>query len=327
VIATLAADGILLAEREGGKLLETWAYKSISLRQEELRRGPVRLTRGPFRLTVDDQVFAAALLAAAPALRRAARRKIYGAVIASAVFLALVGTCWWSKPWIVDSITQRVPLSWEEKLGAELEKRPWLGMRCAAPAGVAALETLTHRLTKRLNSPFSLTVAVRDVASVNAFALPGGHIVLLRGLIEKAESPDEVAGVLAHELTHATKRHPMRALIASSGLALLFEAFLGNGTGASLGAVLATLSYSRSMEAEADEGAVTLLQRAEIGTEGFARFFARLSDNDFPAYLRTHPPTPERLAAVRARAASGKRPALSPAEWRALKSICDLKLQ
>jgi predicted Zn-dependent protease len=117
----------------------------------------------------------------------------------------------------------------------------------------------------------------------------------------------------------------MRALVANSGLALLIELTLGNGTGASVGLLLATMSYSRAMEAEADAGAVTLLQHAGIGTEGFADFFERMEKRSLGPklpYLSTHPPDAERLAAVRAAATQGSRPALSKADWKALKAIC-----
>jgi beta-barrel assembly-enhancing protease len=310
VVVTLTQEGIALAAVDGTPI-EVWPYHAVSLRAEELRKGPVRLGRGDQRLTVDDPAFGKALNAATPHLRVA--------------LFAVIGGVWWGIPHLAQRIVEHIPPAWEANLAEGTEDQPWLGGRCTGTAGQAALDALTKRLTKGIKSPYPLKVSVRDSGTVNAFALPGGHIVLLRGLLKGAESPDEVAGVLAHELTHALNRHPMRALVANSGVALLFEVTIGGGTGASIGVLLTTLSYTRSMEAEADDGALMLLRRAGISTDGFAAFFKRMekrSHGGLPAYLSTHPPDAERIAAVEAQAFTGTKPALSDKEWRALKSIC-----
>lgn len=330
VTVTLVPEGLRLDEGIGagaaaGEVGETWPYATLSLRADELRNGPVRIARGDARLTVEDKAFAKALAAAAPGLRWAARRSLIYGSLATAALLAAVGALWWGLPAISGRIVAHIPPSWEEKLGDAVVLEPVWGERCATSTGSAALDRLTRRLLKGAEPPFPITVVVRDSAIVNAYALPGGHIVLLRGLLAQAESPDEVAGVLAHELTHTIKRHPMRALVANSGLALLIEVTLGNGTGASLGYLLTTLSYSRAMEAEADDGAVHLLQHAGIGTAGFAAFFERMEKRSIGPklpYLSTHPPDADRLAAVRATATHGGAPALSTADWQALKHIC-----
>ena len=332
---TLAPDGIRIDDgislvTAGGAGGELWPYSAVSLGADELRQGPVRLVLGDARLTVEDPAFATAVMAAAPGIRRRARRSLVFGSIATIVLLAVVGGLWWGLPLIAGRIVQYIPVSWEVELGDTVGAQPGWGATCTASAGSAALARLTDQLTKGVDLPFPIAVVVRDSPIINAYALPGGRIVLLRGLLGEAQSPDEVAGVLAHELTHALNRHPMRALVANSGLALLIELTLGNGTGASVGFLLATLSYSRGMEAEADAGAVTLLQRAEIGTEGFAAFFERMEKRQLGPklpYFSTHPPDAERLAAVRAEATPGKRPALSNADWQALKAICGTKSQ
>ncbi|HEX7966748.1 MAG TPA: M48 family metallopeptidase [Stellaceae bacterium] len=326
---TLAADGIAIAE-PGAEAGEVWSYRAVSLRDDELREGPVRIAHGDARLTVEDPAFAAALMTAAPRLRRAARLILVCGTAATILLLAGAGGLWWWMPRIAARIAEHVPPAWEEKLAEQVETQPWWGPRCTGSAGQAALDALTRRLTEGVDIPYPLVVSVRDDRMVNAFALPGGHIVLLRGLLNEAQSPDEVAGVLGHELTHTLKRHPTRALIANSGLSLLFELTVGNGTGASLGLLLTTLSYTRTMEAEADDGAVALLERAGIGTEGFAAFFDRMAKHGHGPklpYFNSHPPDEERLAAVRAHAVKGGRPAISETEWYALKAICDIKSQ
>ncbi len=328
MIVTLADEGLRLAGT-GGEPLDTWPYPSLSQPSDELRRGPVRLVCGEARLTVEDPGFALALHQAAPGLQRAPRRRLLYGTAATVLLLAVVGGLWWAMPRIAEEIAWWVPPAWEEKLAAGVEAQAWFGRRCRGPAGVAALDAMTRRLTDGIASPYKILVSVRDTNLVNAFALPGGHIVLLRGLLREAESADEVAGVLAHEITHTLKRHSTQALIANSALSLLFELTVGNGTGASLGLILTTLSYTRAMEREADEGALLLLRRAGIGSDGFAAFFERLSRQEAvarPAYLSSHPPTEERLAAVRSsadgRPAGRNGPALPAEDWAALKAIC-----
>jgi beta-barrel assembly-enhancing protease len=315
-----------------------WRYEELREKPHELR-GELRLARGEAWLSIEDPRFAAALAGIAPSIGRRARRGLVYGSAATVVMLAVVGGLWWGMPWIAARLAPHVPIEWEKTLADDVEREPWWGKRCTDPAGEAALAKLTRRLTEGVESPYAISVSVRDNRLVNAFALPGGRIVLLRGLLADAQSPDEVAGVLAHELTHTLNRHPTRALIANSGVSLLFELTIGNGTGASLGLLLTTLSYTRAMEAEADAGALELLRRARIGSAGFAAFFERLEKHDeekgksksllfaLPSYLRTHPATQQRVEAIQADGTAGGSPALSEADWRALKEICGAKPQ
>jgi len=127
----------------------------------------------------------------------------------------------------------------------------------------------------------------------------------------------------------------MRNVIASQGASLFVDVVTGGGIGGTVGTLLTMLSYTRAAEEEADAGALQLLERAGIDTEGFASFFERLSKQEeahggksdalgfaVPNYLRTHPATQQRIDAVRARPSPGKSPALNPAQWQALKAVC-----
>src|SRR5690606_26348291 len=106
------------------------------------------------------------------------------------------------------------------------------------------------------------TVSVADDPQVNAFAAPGGRIVLLEGLLREAESPDEIAGVLAHEIGHVTERHPTAAALRLLGIQALLTGIFGDGSLASAaagaGGLLVALSYSRDDERTADRLAAEL---------------------------------------------------------------------
>ena len=290
-------------------------------------KGLVRLGNGDARLDVADAGFERALFAAAPGLRRGRHGPLLYAGTAAAVALVVALSIWWFAPAIVGAAILLVPPSAEAALGRDiLAAVP--GERCTDPPGQAALDSLTQRLTAGVPFPYPLDVSARNLDIVNAFALPGGHVVLLKGLIDAVQSPDEVAGVLAHELTHALKRHPTRALVIGEGLSVLASVLTGTGASSSLATTVLAMSYSREAETEADAGAVAMLERSGIDTGGFVRFFERTTAQEksspfakLPSFFASHPPTAARIAAI-PRSQGTTTPALSPEQWTALKAIC-----
>ncbi len=168
---------------------------------------------------------------------------------------------------------------------------------------------------------------VRD-RSVNAFALPGGYVGVHLGLINLTASADELASVLAHELTHVTQRHIARSvttnqrqsLLALAGLILgVLAASKGNSPDAAQAAILGgqaaavqgQLNFSRDMEREADRVGFSVLREAGFSPAGMARMFEkldyanRLNDSGAYPYLRSHPLTTERIAEAQSRLGTG----------------------
>jgi predicted Zn-dependent protease len=292
--------------------------------------GLVRLANGDARLDMPSAGFERALFTAAPRLRRSRHRPLLYASAAAIVAVIVALPIWWFSQEIISAAVVLVPPAAESAFGKEiLDSVP--GERCTDPAGQAALDALTRRLTAGIDFPYPLDVSARNLGVVNAFALPGGHIVLLKGLIDAAQSPDEVAGVLAHELTHALKRHPTRGLIAGEGLSFLASLFGGTGTSSSLASTVLSMSYTREAESEADAGAVGMLQKAGIDTGGFVRFFERVSAHEtssrfgqLPNFFASHPPTAARIAAIPP-STGATTPALTQEQWAALKAICGSK--
>ena len=160
--------------------------------------------------------------------------------------------------------------------------------------------------------------------SVNAFALPGGHVGVHLGLIAVTATRDELAAVLAHELSHVTQRHIARSMgsasrqgalgLAAMLLGVLIAARSGNPdaaqaaiAGGQAAMIQGQLNFSRDMEREADRIGYGVFRDAGFATPGMATMFERLDQasrlNDsggFP-YLRSHPLTSERLAEARSR--------------------------
>ena len=158
--------------------------------------------------------------------------------------------------------------------------------------------------------------------AINAFATPGGIVVINEGLMLFADNESELAGVVAHEIAHVTRRHIARlraelqttswisALILIAGLmASTYNpelAQLAVHVGTSL-PIEQQLSYSRNLEYEADRSAIRLMAQARINPRGVSRFFSKLQAREgrrqVPEFLRTHPLTIGRLRSAEERAA------------------------
>lgn len=154
----------------------------------------------------------------------------------------------------------------------------------------------------------ALELHVLGSEQVNAFALPGGQVFVLTGLLERAGDDDDIVrGVLAHELGHAVRRHGIRAMAREHAVAIAFGIFVG-GDDARIALLLggasrlSSLAYSRGMEDEADAFAVELLARSGRDASGLARFLESLESQPVPELLSTHPDSGERARAVRERA-------------------------
>jgi len=215
-----------------------------------------------------------------------------------------------------------VPLAWERKMGdammAQVDERT-----CRTPAGEAALKRLAASLSP---DAAKIDIEVLDIGVVNAAALPGGRIVIFRKLLDEADSPDEVAGVLAHEIAHVRERHVTEGLIREFGLSII-----GGNAGATVTGVMSA-GFTRGAEREADGEAARMLSAANISPAPTAAFFKRLAKEEAKfgkvaeglSYVSTHPMSSERQRFFEGGAQKGRkyRAALSPAEWQSLTGIC-----
>ncbi|MEL6338178.1 MAG: M48 family metallopeptidase, partial [Pseudomonadota bacterium] len=150
---------------------------------------------------------------------------------------------------------------------------------------------MTDRLQAHASLPYEIQVDVLDHSLVNAIAMPGGRIFLFRGLIDNAETPEEVAGVLAHEIGHIVHRDPTTGVLRTAGTAGMFSMILGDIFGAGIiaaaGEAALNASYQREAEARADDVALQILADAGLPSRPFAMFFIRLRERygDTPRFL------------------------------------------
>ncbi|EYF06057.1 Peptidase M48, Ste24p [Chondromyces apiculatus DSM 436] len=163
---------------------------------------------------------------------------------------------------------------------------------------------LTSEEAARLVSP---RLTVLSDKQANAFALPGGEVFVLTGLLDRTKDDDDaLRGVMAHELGHAVRRHGVRSLVRNSVYGLVLAYVLGDMGGITATLVagashLDELGFSRDMEEDADAFAVDLLQRAGHTPEGLARFMESLESAPVPQILSTHPDSADRAREIRAR--------------------------
>lgn len=231
------------------------------------------------------------------------------------VLVALIGLVltagwwvWWVTDRAVDAATAMTPVSWDVQLGKAVSLGS-MGSEVTDPKVVEPVRRMVAELSKPYEKEgFVFEVHVLDQDELNAFALPGGQIAVLTGLLRAAEGPDEVAGVLAHEIQHVVHRHSVRKIYGQLRWQLALSILVGDSRGLyaqlmSSGALLAGLSYDRDMESEADLQGMLLLKQVGYPQTGMLKFFKKLQRLQGTAekhlkYLSTHPTSEDRLAAL-----------------------------
>ena len=219
---------------------------------------------------------------------------------------------------LADQMVEKIPIEWEVTVGQSILKMLPVAQK-PDPEVLKVLQDTVDFLKESLpGNPYDLKVYILPVEQVNALALPGGPIVIFEGLIDKAESPEELAGVLAHEIQHILLRHSTRGILRNLAKSMLVTLFLGDVNSVMEGIVqlagqLETLGLSREMEAEADQKGMELILAANIDPHGMIRIFKKLmqedfsqkklpkgkpvsEENDLSSYFSTHPSSQNRLA-------------------------------
>lgn len=276
------------------------------------------------------------LLTAKQSLRQSnasSRRLIIGLCVA---ILLLLVIAYYGIIYAGRAAVSALPVSVDEQIGDLAYKQIDLGgPKVDDPAINEPLQALLKRLEAAdPEDPFTYQLDVIESETVNAFALPGGRMVLLTGLLRAADNPSQVAGVIAHEMAHITERHGIQGIARSVGLIVAVEILIGDAGGlVVLGAEIAHFaaenSYSRDQEAEADYVGVERLYKAGIDPQSLAQFFLILDNEtkdmpDIPEWMSTHPEHAARIDAIEKQIASFQKkeytPAISDEDWQRLKA-------
>lgn len=335
--ATLAFSDVLEIAVDG-ETKASWAYADI--RRADSAPGTLRVScqsAPPLaRLEIRDPAIAAELTSRAADLdeHHLGRRgvaKIVGWSLAAAVSIVLVVL--YGVPLAADRLAPLVPESFERRLGevSEQQVKLMFGDKvCTSPAGQAAFDKLVKTLREAAGLDPSVQTAVLSSPVPNAFALPGGKMFVFDALLAKAKNPDEVAGVIAHELGHLKHRDNMRGLIYNGGTSFLVGLLFGDITGS--GAViftsrtLITSANSREAETAADTFSIEVMQILGRPPKAMGELMLRVTGKEGGkglSIISSHPLTEDRLARMSKEDQTPKgAPLLSDAEWQALKGIC-----
>jgi Zn-dependent protease with chaperone function len=315
-----------------------WSYDDI--RRADGPSGVLRLRNvmapALARLEIRDTAVASQLISHCARLdEQAPGRHGVGAIIgwSLAAAVSIVAVVLFGVPLAADRLTPLVPEALERRLGdaADMQVKAFFGDKiCSGAAGHQAFGKLVDRLRETAGLDGSVQASVLTTPVPNAFALPGGRIYLFSGLLAKAESPDEIAGVLAHELGHLKHRDSVREVIHNGGSSFLIGLLFGDVTGS--GAVifasrsLVTASYSREAEQDADSFAIDVMHKLGRSPKGLGELLFRVTGKEGDrslSILANHPLTEDRLKRMNDedRPPDGP-PLLTDPEWLALKAIC-----
>lgn len=252
--------------------------------------------------------------------RRVLRMVTFGVLGGLVLGLVMLYVC---RDPIVKTAARSIPVDWEIQMGDTLFEQMMLSERLVLDKEISAqLAMITEPLVTGISDKrYPLKFHIVENATMNAFAMPGGNVVLHSGLLLAAKTPEEVAGVLAHEIAHVQQRHGIRGILSSTGLFLVAQTLLGDVTGlvavlTDNGSFLLSRQFSRDFEREADDYGWEYLLEADIQPDGMIRFFQHLQEEERRMHEKlkqvtpvdigdgalqfasTHPATQERIDAL-----------------------------
>jgi hypothetical protein len=319
---------------EDGTAVATWPYADV--RRADGRKGLRLLCTSALplaRLEIADPAAAAQVMAHCPQLdagRGSAQTgRIVAWSLAAAVSIVLVTI--YGIPLLADRLAPLVPFAVEKRIGEAVDRQAravFGGQNCTRPEGQAAFDKMMTKIKDAggFDAPLQAHVLSSNIA--NAYALPGGTVYLLDGLLQRAKNVDEVAGVMAHELGHAQNRDGLRKIIQTGGSSFLIGLLFGDVTGGS--AVLfaarsiVDASYSREAEGRADAFTIKAMQGLGRSPQPMGEFLVRITGGGrISTVIDSHPLSADRLDRMK-KAERGETgpPILTDAEWQALKNIC-----
>ena len=340
VVAHLDTSGLVFSGE--GVPVQRWGLPGLAVIDPPGAGQPLRLAhrRWPgVRLIINDQGFIEQLLIQAPHLKGGfnSRRALYLFLWIGGGLSVLAGLIYLTLNFAPQRLAVLLPDAWSQRVGEQMEASLVQKARaCRTLGGDKAIAAMLAILVEGTPDIPQLRVRVYDIPIMNAFALPGGHVVLTRGLLREATEPGEVAGVLAHEIGHAVHHHPEAQMIRIAGMQVLISVATGTSGGnnaSSLAGLAAVLKSSRDAESEADAYAVAMLSAARVDPMALKHFLQKIlkEEGKFPGgvfsnlgtVFSTHPITTERIAQIKPLPAGvALRPALSDEQWKDLKTIC-----
>ncbi|MDE2446969.1 MAG: M48 family metallopeptidase [Alphaproteobacteria bacterium] len=321
-----------------------WTIKGLHAIDPAVDGQPYRLThedKPGARLIIRDQAFISALISKSSHLRGGYSARDIGHIIGWTVggLAAVLVTGYLTMTLLPEKAAHMLPNAWKARVGKQMETAMVEGAKlCRSPKGDEALAAMIGNLAEGTPDLPPISVHIYDMNVLNAFAVSGGNIILTRELIDKADGPDELAGVLAHEIGHVAHLDPEAQLVRLTGLQVLTSVFTGSNGGdmtTNLAFLATVLKFTREAEAKADAYARETMIKARINPLALKTFFEKIlklegdkkSGNaaltGLGGLFSTHPGTENRIKEIQPLPAGVvARPSLTDEQWKALKDIC-----
>ncbi len=250
-------------------------------------------------------------------------------------YAALVPIAWLlisnTAQWLSRTIAMRIPSSIEKKIGDEII--PYLKL-AEVPTDALLKEKLLNRLNSAHGSNQMIEVHITKDSQLNAFALPGGHVIVTCAMLRFLKNGEELAAILSHEYQHVLQKHHMTHLVRFLFFSSIWHAVIGDFSGLVVADpvtlnLLATMKFSRTDETEADLKGRELLIKAGINPSGFSTTFDRLaneesSGSEFFSYFSSHPTHQSRIK-LEEITPEVQNPILTREEFRSIQAQCDSK--
>ncbi len=294
-----------------------WDIEQISKDDAEIN-GKIRLKYGAFphqTIEVDNKEFPPSLKYHYP-YSAFAKRDFVSIIskkwsLIAVVFLLLIGFGIFAFKVIIPNIGEyaatQVPIAIEESIGEAAYSQFALD---------GTEDTVSSRLLQEffkemnLECNYEYKITVLNSETINAFALPGGRIVVYSGILNEIDKPEELAALLAHESSHIELQHSLKSIFRSLSGYFVISLLFGDTGGITAVVfqnlyVFQDLQYSREMEKEADVQGLECLQKAKINPKGMIELFSSISDDSeddslgFSEFISTHPLTKHRIEYIR----------------------------
>lgn len=242
-----------------------------------------------------------------------ARPKAALGVVFATICLPII--IWFSYLPAMDAVARALPQGVVDAAGAaaveEFEQLGFMKPSTLSNDRHAALQVLFSEVAQSSGAPpgsFRFLIRNSPELGANALAFPDGTIMMTDQLIKVSQHPDELAGVMAHEIVHVTERHGMRNVLRTTGILVFASAVFGDAgfiieIATTFGAGIAALSYSREFELEADAGSGDIMRRMERNPTAVIDLLRRMHEDckdacEETSWLSTHPGLRERQEAV-----------------------------
>lgn len=333
VLLMLQARTLVIARPNGTGVIDRWPYDELRLiAQDEVSIEITSLKNPLERIEIEDPICMAQLQRKAPKLNKTHMR-VRGLALALGGWLALMLVVLFSSymalPATAPILARSLPWAWQENWGEQVDQASFNTIpTCVSPDAQAIIQLLANQIQQAGEVPFPIKVRVINTPYINMVALPGGRLVIFRGMIDHLEDSAQLAGLMTQSIGLMHDKALTTHILAEHGFSLLWHQIFGSDdVGATLKPTVADYNFTVPQMRSADDFTITVLSRLGIDITAYAkalRALRRTSDEEqqplMSHYLITHPETVQQANLGRERGTG--EPAMTPGAWAMLKNMC-----